>query len=181
MKKCASILNVINIIAEVLVIIGFVGLVLGLIGVTVIDLSKLADGMNSFISIEGVDVNTADLAAFKPVLMLIMAFGIVACVFAFLGIRKLGKVLKECKAERPFSEVSCQNLKGCARLELIGGIVGCVGAIITSIMAGGMTLNGQPIGSTTISLNLGFLIVACTFYLLYHVAEYGRKLESRSL
>lgn len=182
MKKHASILKVIYTIAMVIVIIGIVACVLGLVAVLVAgDFSDVAARTHGFITLEGGDPSPAELNALKPVILVALVYGVVILVLTLLGIKKIINVLAECKMETPFTEVSCRNLKGAARLELITGIVGIVGSVILGFMGSSLTFNGTPVSDSTFTLNLTFLIYACALYLLYHVAEHGRKLEEKAL
>ena len=130
---------------------------------------------------EGGDPSPAELNALKPVVLFALVYGIIVLVLTVLGIKKILKVFAECKKETPFTEVSCRSLKGAARLELITGIVGIVGSVILSFMGSKLTFNGTPVSDSTFTLNQTFLIYACALYLLYHVAEHGRKLEEKAL
>ena len=180
MKKSAGFLKFLETIALVFEIIAIIILVLVIVFLLISGgVSGLAEKVKGAVTISGVDITAKDLETVTPIVLGALVSGVVSLLFAILGTFKTHKVLDECKNERPFSDVSVNNLKAAARLELIGGIVGVICTVALNIAAGGIRLNGASISNSAASIELGFIITAAVKYLLYHVAEYGNLLEGR--
>ena len=179
MKKTAGFLHVVMTIGVVLIVLMLVLVAIaeGLL-FTTNDLTGLSQVGITFNN-NGAAMTAQELSAFKPVLQFFVAFVFVLLLLNLLGALKIRKVLGECKTKTPFSDVSCKSLKGAARLEVILGIVGILGTIALYIIGFNVSLNGAQVTDTTLTLNLSFIFSAVAFYLLYHVAEYGRKLENK--
>lgn len=177
MRKTAGFLHVLTTIGVILFIVALavIALAEGFMFAAG-DLSGLAQA-GITVDAGGAALTAQDLASMKPLLMSIIAFAFVLVLIGLLTLLKVRKVLAECKESRPFSEVCCKSLKGAARLEILGGIIGILGTIAIFILGVNFSLNGTPIGDTTITLNLSFIVTAVLLYLLYHVAEYGKSLE----
>lgn len=141
--------------------------------------SELAAKTGNAITVDGGTMTPAEMDALKPVILVAIAIGLAAIIFALLGTLKTRTVLGECKAERPFSQKSVDSLKASARLEIIGGLIGIIGSFVMYAMASNLKVNGVTVGRSMASTNLTFLIYAVEKYLLYHVAEYGHSLEKR--
>lgn len=179
MKRTAGILKAFATIAMILVIVMLVILVIAEAALLIAGpFSSLAEKTGSAITIEGGTMTPAELDALKPIIMIAVAAGIAALIFTIMGIQKTRKALAECKEERPFSAVCVKAVRDSARLEIIGGIVGIIASIILSLMVKSLTVNGTPVGRSSASLNLTFLVYAIQKYLLFHVAEYGHSLET---
>lgn len=179
MKRTAGILKVIFTILWVLemvaaILIAGVAILMILAG----SFSDLAAKTGNAVTITS-GASPAELDAAKPLVVGALFLSVVTLVFAIIGTAKTRKVLSECKEERPFSRVSVDSLKTSARMEVIGGVVGVVGAIVLSLMASGLVINGSPVAKSSTTVNLSFLIYAVMKYLLYHVAEYGHSLENK--
>ncbi len=182
MRKTAGFLKVICIIAIVFEVIAIVCVAVALAAVAFVgDFSAIAEKTGGAITISstGTTLTPAEMDALKPVILVALGIALLTLIFAFLGTKKEKNVLAECQAERPFSAKSVSDLKGAARLELIGGFVGVAGAVVMMFMGKNLQVNGTSVGNSSLSLNLSFLIYAVQKYLLYHVAEYGHSLENR--
>lgn len=180
MRKTAGFLRVwcsIALVFEVLACVILVGIEVffAFIG----NFSDIAAKTGEAITISGGTMTPAEMDALKPVIMGVIAAGIVAVVFAIIGTLKIRVALAECKEERPFSDKSVAALLSAARIQIIGGLVGIVGTVVLQIMASKLTVNGTPIGSSATSFSLTFLFNAVEIYLFYHIAKYGNSLENR--
>ena len=140
--------------------------------------SSLAAKSGSAITIKGGTMTPAELDALKPVVLIAIGIALVSAILALLGTLKTRTALGECKLERPFSAKCADNIKASARFEIIGGIVGIIGAIVLAFMSSSLTVNGVSVGGTMCTVNLAFLFYAVEKYLLYHIAEYGHSLET---
>ena len=141
--------------------------------------SELAKKSGNAITISGGTMSPAEMDKLKPVVLIGIAIGIVALIFALIGTLKTRTALSECQKERPFSEKCVKALLSSARIQIIGGIVGIAGTLVFTFLAKDLTVNGKTIGSQTTTLNLTFLVQAIQTYLFYHVAKYGQSLENR--
>ena len=180
MKKTAGFLKFacsLTMFFEVIVGI-FVAFVFGVI-LLIKDFSQFSDKTGGAITVSGEALTPEQLAALKPNLLVAFGFALAAIVFAFLGTSKFRKALTECKKETPFSDASVQAIKASARYEVIGGIVGIIGALVSSVMGSGIQINGNSLVSSMNTIHLSFLVYACEKYLLYHIARYGNSLEKR--
>ena len=185
MKKTAGFLKFFATLAIILLVLALVACVLGEgVLLTSGDLSSLQGSVEGFITInstEEIPFTVAQLNELKPALLFAVAFAAIILLLSLLSMIKIRKVLGECKEETPFSEVSCRNLKGAARLEIIAGIIGIIATIVsTFLLRLDVTINGKTLTDTTINLNLSFIFTAVFLYLLYHVAQYGKSLENGS-
>lgn len=179
MKKTAGILKFISTIALILEIVGAVLLALIMVFLLVAgSFSDLAAKENSAITIEGGTMTPAELDALKPIILIALATALVSVIFTMIGTIKTRTALGECKEERPFSKRCVDALKASARIEVIGGLFGIVTAIVLSLMASALTVNGTPVGKTSTTASLTFLFYAVQKYLLFHVAQYGHSLET---
>ena len=179
MKKTAGFLKflcTLGLIFEVIAI-AFLALALGAL-IVVGSFSELAAKAQEAISISG-NLTPAEMDALKPFIIVALATALISVVFAFLGTKKEKAYYTECTKEHPFSEKSVDSLMACARLELIGGIVGVIGSVVLFVMGQNLKINGASVGNTSLSLNLTFLIYAVQKYFHYHVADYGHSLENR--
>ena len=180
MKKTAGILKFIcsfTLVIEIMaaVFTGFGTVALLMVG----SFSELAAKADNAVKVEASGLTPAEMDALKPVIIGALVLAFVAVIFALLGTLQTRKVLTECQNETPFSSTSVNSLKASARLDIIGGIVGIVGAAVLTFMASKVKVNGTSVGSSSGSLNLSFLIYALIKYHLCHVAEYGHRLENR--
>ncbi|MBR2801894.1 MAG: hypothetical protein IKE21_04765 [Erysipelotrichaceae bacterium] len=140
--------------------------------------SELAEKSGA-ITISGGTMTPEEMDALKPVVLAVIAFGIIALLLAMLGTLKTRQALEEVKSERPFSDKSIDSVKAAARFEVIGGIVGILGGIVLSAMASQLRVNGTPVGQSSVTLHLSFIILAAEKYMFYHVAKYGQSLEMK--
>ena len=180
MKKTAGFLKFCCTFAMVFLVFGIV--ILALTGgflIAVGSLSELAGKAGKAITIDAGTLTPAELDALKPVVLIALCFALVSVVLALIGTINTRKALKECQKETPFSDISVNSLLTSARMEIIAGVIGIIGGFVVSFMASKLTVNGSPIGSSMSTINLSFVFYAVMKYLLYHIAEYGRKLERR--
>ena len=179
MKKNAGILKVFCTLALVFEIAIFVVVAIGEVMLLVSgSFSEMVAQHSNIVTVTGGDLTPQEMDALKPVMLAALGFSLFALLFAILGTFKTRKVLTECQNERPFSALSVDALKASARFEVIAGIVGIVAACVVAFMAAPIKVNGASVGNSSASLNLSFLFYAWLKYLLYHVAEYGHRLES---
>ncbi len=180
MRKTAGFLKfvcTVSLVFEVLV-----GIILAICFIALLlagSFSELAAKAGDAITISGGTMTPAEMDALKPVIMIALGSSLVAVVLAILGTVKTKSALSEVKDERPFSDKCVESIKSAARIEVIGGIFGIVGALVFSVMASKLTVNGTPVGTTSASLNLTFIIQAVQKYMYFHVAKYGQSLENR--
>lgn len=180
MRKTAGFLKVIYTIGLVLEIIAAVVCAgLEIFFLVIGNLSDLAEKAGGVITITGGNLTPAELDAFKPVMMAAIGIAILGLILAILGTVKTRKTLGEIKEERPFSDTAAKSIKAAANLGIAGGVIGVIGAIVLAVMAKDLTVNGTSVSSSTISLNLTFIIDAVQKYMFYYVAKYGQTLERR--
>ena len=178
MRKTAGFLKVcytIVLVFEVLAAILCAGLEVFLLAVG--NLSDLAAKAGSAITISGGTMTPAEMDALKPVMVAAIGIAVVGIILAILGTIKTRKALGEIKEERPFSEEATKSIKAAANLGIAGGVVGIIGAVVFAVMAKNLTVNGSSVSSTTLSMNLTFIIDAVEKYMFYHIAKYGQGLE----
>ena len=142
--------------------------------------SDLAAKAGDAITVEGNGLTPEQMDALKPIILIVIALGLLSLAFAIFGTLKTRTALQECREERPFSKTCVDAIKASARLEIIGGIIGIVGSIVVSFMSAPVKILGTNLSSSMSSWNLSFLFYACEKYLLYHIAEYGHSLEKRA-
>lgn len=180
MKKTAGFLKALTTLALIFEILGAV-IVCGVFLLFAFTgrISDLAAKTGNAITFESSSLSIEEIDAAKPLVMAALGLALVVLIFTILGTVKTRTALSECKKETPFSETCIKAIRSSARLQIIGGLIGVIGGIVLSFMASGLTVNGSPVGRSSVSLNLTFLIYAVQKYLLYHVAEYGRSLEEK--
>ena len=140
--------------------------------------SELAAKDGSPITVNGGTMTPEEMDALKPIILVTIGIALVAVILALIGTLKTRTALGECKKERPFSEKCVNALRTSARMDIIGGIVGIVAALVLAMMASALTVNGTPVGKTSGHASLTFLFYALLKYLLYHIARYGHSLET---
>ena len=140
--------------------------------------SELAEKSGA-ITVSGGTMTPEEMDALKPVVLAVIAFGIIALLLAALGTLKTRQALEEIKSERPFSDKAIDSIRAAARLEVIGGIVGILGSIVLSTMASQLKINGASAGQSSMTFHLSFVILAAEKYMFYHVAKYGQSLEMK--
>ncbi len=173
LKACCTFVLVLEIVA--IVMLAIAGGFLAFTG----KFSELA-AKSDAITVEGNSLTPEQMDALKPVILAVIAIGLLVLVLTLLGTLKTRTALEECKEERPFSSKCVDAIKASARFEIIGGLVGIIGGIVLSFMSAPIKVLGTSVSSRMSSLNLSFLFYACEKYLLYHVAEYGHSLENKA-
>ena len=139
--------------------------------------SSLAE-KGSVITVDGGTLKPEEMDALKPIVLVAIGLSLAAVILAIIGTLKTRTALSECKKERPFSEKCVNALKMSARMDIFGGIFGIVTALVLSLMASAITVNGSSVGKTSSTVSLTWLFYAALKYLLYHIADYGHSLET---
>ena len=139
--------------------------------------SDIAAKTGNAITISGGTMTPAEMDAFKPAVMVVIAIGLVSVIFGIIGTLKTRKTLKEIQEMRPFSPEAVKSIKTAAQVEIIGGIAGIIGSLILTFMVSNLTVNGTSLGNTSVTMNLTFIIDAVQKYMFYHIMNYGNQLE----
>ena len=181
MRKTAGFLKIITVIGIVFHILALILLVL--CEVFFLFSGAFSDligkvGSGSPITIDGAEITPELIAAAKPVLLVSFGLLILIVLLSLIAVLRVKKVLEEVHQERPFSHDAVTGLRFIARMRLVCGFVGVAASVIMFIMMKEFTINGINPGTSTISVDLGFIVAAVMDYMLYHIAEYGSSLDN---
>ncbi|MBQ2657585.1 MAG: hypothetical protein IJF87_03320 [Erysipelotrichaceae bacterium] len=171
LKFCFTVAMVVEIATAV--ILGIVVVALLMAG----SFSALA-AKGGIITVSGTNMTPEEMDALKPIALAALGLSLAALILAIIGTLKTRTALGECKEERPFSQKCVDALKTSARMDIIGGILGIVTAIVLALMASSVTVNGASVGKTSSNISMTWLFYAALKYLLYHIANYGHSLET---
>lgn len=178
MRKTAGFLKVCCTIVMVFMVIAAMALTAGLVVIALsASFSELAAQSGNAITISGGEMTPAEMDALKPVILGVLAAGLIGVILSILGALKTRAALTECKEERPFSQKCIDSFKSAARYEVIAGLVGIASSLVMSFMASNLTVAGTKLGGSTTTFSLTFVLYAVMKYLAYHVASYGHTLE----
>ena len=174
MKGCAKFLNFIALLVFLLIFIAFIGAcaATAVVGIKP-DLipEDLLDALKA-LTINGKPVTMEMLTGFRVPVLIMLGAAILFLLIGLFTISNIRTALKEVGRGEPFSVRCSQALNTAAILEVISGLMGIALSIYSSVIFGGMSVDGGTAISFT--SNLSFILIAVLLKMLSGVSEFGR-------
>ena len=138
---------------------------------------RLAGDAEQFLNLSGLRVS----------LIIVLLSTLIACVAAWLCLRKAREILVPMKEGRPFETGTAERIRELALLVLIGGGIAEVGSAVGRVFAIKAydipaLINHPAIEDVTfnITIRLWFVVVALVLFFLSFVFRYGEQLQRES-